>query len=182
MPAPKGNTYFKNRKSSGVKSLYKPEYDPQVYNMALLGLTDAEMAETLGISQKTFDNWKKDHKGFLLSIKRGKMTADGYVAENLYKRAIGYTYDEVRFEKIGSRTIEGTDLKEDIYKKTVTTKEMAPDPTAAIFWLKNRQAKQWRDKQLTEHTGKDGSPLFPDIRIEVIDNSDKVDHEDPDGI
>lgn len=182
MPAPKGNTYFKNRKSSGAKSGYKPEYDAQVYNMALLGLTDAEMSEALGVTQPTFDKWKREHKDFFLSIKRGKMTADGYVAENLHKRAVGYTYDEVKFEKIGSRDIEGDNIKEDIYKKSVTTKEVVPDVTAQIFWLKNRQAKIWRDKQLTEHTGKDGSPLFPDIRIEVIDNSDKVDNEDPDGI
>jgi len=32
-----------------------------------------------------------------------------------------------------------------------------PDTTAAIFWLKNRRAKDWRDKR--ELTGADGEPI-----------------------
>ena len=35
-----------------------------------------------------------------------------------------------------------TDAKE-------VTEEVAPDTTACIFWLKNRQREHWRDK--TEH-------------------------------
>ena len=179
MGAPKGNTFHKKRKTVGRKTLYKPEYDIQVYNMALLGLTDAEMAETIGVSVKTFENWRKDHKAFLLSLKRGKMIADGQVANNLFKRAIGYSYDEVQFEKVGTAdNLEGGEIKTDIYKKKVTVKEVVPDVTAQIFWLKNRQPHLWREKQLTEITGKDGKDLIPSIVIELIDSSDKVDHED----
>jgi len=31
-------------------------------------------------------------------------------------------------------------------------KQYPPDPTSAIFWLKNRQPKIWRDKQEEETT------------------------------
>ena len=35
-----------------------------------------------------------------------------------------------------------------------TTKVIAPDVTAQIFWLKNRKPKEWRDKQVMEHEGR----------------------------
>jgi len=43
------------------------------------------------------------------------------------------------------------------YKMVITkevTKQISPDTTAQIFWLKNRKPKQWRDKQDIEHSGK----------------------------
>ena len=33
------------------------------------------------------------------------------------------------------------------------TKEVVPDTTAQIFWLKNRRTDKWRDKQDIEHSG-----------------------------
>ena len=30
---------------------------------------------------------------------------------------------------------------------------MPPDPTAMIFWLKNRKPNEWNDKQNINHTG-----------------------------
>jgi len=32
-------------------------------------------------------------------------------------------------------------------------KDVAPDTTAQIFWLKNRKPDKWRDKQNIEHSG-----------------------------
>ncbi len=32
-------------------------------------------------------------------------------------------------------------------------KHYPPDPAAAIFWLKNRQPKRWRDRIVNEHEG-----------------------------
>jgi len=165
MAAPKGNKFHKKRKTIGRKTLYRAEYDLQAYNMSLLGLTDIEMAEALGVTETTINKWKKDHKAFALSIKRGKLIADGQVANNLYKRANGYAYDEVHFEKVDIKESlqdsENEEIKIDAFKKKVITKEVAPDVTAQIFWLKNRQPQLWRDKQSTELTGKDGKDLIP---------------------
>jgi hypothetical protein len=41
---------------------------------------------------------------------------------------------------------------------------MAPDTTAAIFWLKNRQPSQWRDKQEVELTVSDDIAEMLDAR------------------
>lgn len=48
---------------------------------------------------------------------------------------------------------------EDTGKLIVTkevTKEVLPDTTAQIFWLKNRRPDRWRDKQDIEHSGQIG--------------------------
>ena len=54
----------------------------------------------------------------------------------MYGRAKGYEVTEVRDE-----------VSEQGVKKVTTKKHVAGDTTAMIFWLKNRQPKQWRDKQ-----------------------------------
>lgn len=33
------------------------------------------------------------------------------------------------------------------------SKEVIPDTTAQIFWLKNRKPDEWRDRQQVEHSG-----------------------------
>jgi hypothetical protein len=38
-------------------------------------------------------------------------------------------------------------------------KHYPPDPTAAIFWLKNRQKDKWRDKREEEVSGPNGGPI-----------------------
>ena len=51
-------------------------------------------------------------------------------------------------------------MEEDAFEKSrelkvtkVVVKQMHPDVTAQIFWLKNRKPGQWRDKQEVEHSG-----------------------------
>lgn len=140
---------------AGRPSAYKEEYNEQAYKLCLLGHTDAELAEFFEVDESTINNWKIAHPAFFESIKKGKAIADSEVAGSLFKRAIGYGYDETTYEKINI-DIDGVakedDLKKEAYKKKVVTKEVAPDVTAQIFWLKNRQKKVWRDKQEHEHT------------------------------
>lgn len=121
----------------GRPTKYKEEYNEQVYKLCLLGATDKELADFFNIEEKTLNNWKHEYPEFLQSIKRGKQIADANVADKLYQRAIGYVHKDTKFA-----TYEGeiTDTME-------YDKHYAPDPTAAIFWLKNRQSAKWRDKQ-----------------------------------
>lgn len=130
-------------------SKYKEEYNDLAYKYCLLGATDKDLANFFDVNEDTINEWKKQHEEFSVSIKRGKEIADATVAERLYKRAIGYEHPETITASYQGQI---TDSKEVI-------KHYAPDPTAAIFWLKNRQPKSWRDKQDIEHTGKDGGPI-----------------------
>jgi len=138
----------------GRKSDFKEEYIDKVYRMSLLGLTDTQMSGILEVNKATFNRWKKEYPKFRDSLK-GKDDADSKVAKSLFSRAIGYEYEEKSVEKSGRK----------IVKTTTTKKQMAPDTTAQIFWLKNRQPDLWRDKQITELTGKDGKDFIPEHKL-----------------
>ena len=87
----------------------------------------------MGIYVESVCDWKKNYPAIYSVLKKGKEVVDRQVENALLKRALGYTYDEV--------TIEGG-----VETKRVT-KEVAPDTTAQIFWLKNRKPEDWRDKR-----------------------------------
>ena len=110
---------------------------------AMDGLTDAQIAHNIGINVGTLYEWKNKYPNIAEVLKKSKEVADRHVENALYKRAVGYKYEEVKVEKEhGLET-----------KRTVTIKEVAPDTTAQIFWLKNRKRLEWRDKQELEHSG-----------------------------
>ena len=64
------------------------------------------------------------------------------VENMLYKRAMGYEYNEVKEEyEMGVLT-----------KRTITKKTVVPDTSAQIFWLKNRKPTEWRDRREVDNT------------------------------
>ena len=138
------------KKKKGRKSLYNPDNHPKkAGELALVGKTDIQIAKALGISEVTLNTWKKQYPDFLLSLKDNKDIVDAGVVNSLLQRANGYEYTE-------------TSVKEDPDKGTIvttTTKTVVPDVTAQIFWLKNRQPKDWRDKHEQVLSGADGKPI-----------------------
>lgn len=106
------------------------------------GLTDEQIANNLGINVATLYRYKKQHSEFCESLKKGKEVVDFEVENALLKRALGYNYTEKTYETSYNETLGE-------YVKTLTkevTKQVAPDTTALIFWLKNRKPEKWRDK------------------------------------
>lgn len=129
----------------GRPTKYKPEYDTVVYQLCLLGFTDAQLAEHFEINEDTLYEWKKKHPNFSDSLKSGKAIADGQVAMALHKRAVGFSYQETTFEKIVNDDTAKDTIETNLYRKKVITKTIAPDTGAAMNWLKNRQKDLWRD-------------------------------------
>lgn len=101
------------------------------------GLTDEQIAQNIGVTTKTLYEWKKSYGEICESLKRGKEIVDRQVENALLKRALGYECNEVREEYEGNSMV----------KRTVIQKEIPPDTTAQIFWLKNRKPEDWRDKK-----------------------------------
>lgn len=134
--------------NAGRPTAYKPEYDDIAHSMALLGATDAQLAGAFGVTEQTINNWKLAHPNFFESLKRGKDEADARVAKSLFERALGYSHPAVKIITVPRGSNQGSDIEEVPY-----TEHYPPDTTAAIFWLKNRQRDQWRDKQEVEHSG-----------------------------
>lgn len=146
----------------GRPSSYKPEFAEQAYQHCLLGATDAVLAEHFGVALSTLSDWKNKFPEFSDALKRGKAPANADVAYALYKRATGAEWMEEQAFKLKSVEYSdtGRKLRETERVEIVeVTRRAPPDPTSMIFWLKNRQPDQWRDKHDHELAGKGGGPL-----------------------
>ena len=105
------------------------------------GLTDEQIAHNCGVNRDTLSTWKKTHPDISDALKEGKEVVDLLVENALLKRALGYTYEEKTYERKQITEEGDTGM---VLTKTVT-KEVIPDTTAQIFWLKNRKKAEWRD-------------------------------------
>ncbi len=119
-----------------------PEGLLKIEGWARDGLTDEQIALNIGISRSTLNTWKDRYSDISDTLKRGKDIVDRQVESALLRRALGYEYEEVKKKFEGDVLIE----------KTVTKKEVIPDTTAQIFWLKNRKPDKWRDKPICADT------------------------------
>ena len=119
-----------------------PEGLLKIEGWARDGLTDEQIAKNIGISRSTLNVWKDRYSDISDALKKGKDVIDRQVENALLKRALGYEYEEVK-----EKSEDGV-----ITERTVTKKEVVPDTTAQIFWLKNRKPDKWRDKPAYEDT------------------------------
>jgi len=133
---------IKRRKpGGGRKSKYNPDMDKAAETLTRQGYTDEQLADFFGVDERTLNNWKNQFPLFFNSLKTGKDIADSQVEASLFQRAIGYSIPDVYVSSY-----------EGVVTITSIIKHFAPDTTAQIFWLKNRQPKKWRDKQDIEHS------------------------------
>lgn len=145
------------------------------------GLTEEQIAGNMGISRSTLNEWKKLYPDISDTLKKGKEVVDLQVENALLKRALGYRYTEDKyvsvpmeqeeysqklFEYMNRYKLEHPEATDDelmlVREKFPKTKEMLverkvkevePDTTAQIFWLKNRKPDKWRDKQDVQISG-----------------------------
>jgi hypothetical protein len=125
----------------GRPSQYKPEFAEQARKFCLLGATNDRLAEFFGVAASTLDNWIKDKPDFAEAVKAGRAVADAEVAHSLYRRATGYSHRAVKLFLHEGRVIEHE-----------YTEVYPPDATSMIFWLKNRDRENWRDKVDHSHS------------------------------
>ena len=120
----------------GRPSKYKKEYCEQAAKLCRLGAIDEDIADFFNVSFQTLNTWKIKHPEFLESLKRAKRNHDDKnVVRSLLERATGYSHPDTHITNFqGKITI------------TPITKHYPPSEAACIFWLKNRDPDNWRDK------------------------------------
>lgn len=153
---------------AGRPTLFKDEYCEQARKLCLLGATDKDLAHFFEVEEKTINNWKSNKPEFLQSIKKGKDFADANVADRLYQRALGFEHDSEEIKVVSDGQGMGSSIE-----RVPIVKIYPPDTTAAIFWLKNRQKKYWRDKVETGFTDGEGKDINPVHIIQLPDNGRK---------
>ncbi len=142
----------------GRPTKYRPEFVRHAEKLAMLGATDQEMADFFEVDQRTFYRWRNEHDDFCQALKQGKEHADTRVERSLFQMATGYEQDEVKiFMPAGSPVPVYAPFRAKI----------APNVTAAIFWLKNRQPEQWREKR--EGDPGDDAPVPVAVTVQVVD-------------
>lgn len=137
---------------AGRKNKYQTHVEPhlkEIEHWCRDGMTEDEVRRRLGVAMSTFSKYKNEKTELSEALKRGKQEADYEVEDALFKRATGFTYEEVTQEAIWNPR-EG---RHELIVSKKVKKNQPPDTTAAIFWLKNRQPDKWRDKQDIEHSG-----------------------------
>jgi hypothetical protein len=145
----------------------KPEISltSAIQRLAELGLDEKEIAYALGITKLKFTELKKQ-KPVADAFSKGVQAQARKVEEALYRRAVGFEYEElVTAEKPSAKTPRsgkpelppfakgetkggsGKEEPENLTKSSarLTLKTVIPDVTACIFWLKNRVPDKWKD-------------------------------------
>ena len=77
----------------------------------------------------------------------------------------GYEWDETTTE-----TATGKDGKETVTKKKTVHKKAAPNPTAIIFALCNRDPENWSNKHIQELTGKVETETKSNVSLANVSN------------
>lgn len=153
-----------DQRKRGRPSKYRPEFVEQARKLAMLGLTDVEMAKFFGVAERTFHDWKREYPEFLQAIKTSKEIADADVVASLYHRAVGYSHPEDDIRVVGGEIVI-----------TPTIKHYPPDPTSMIFWLKNRQPTKWREKPAAEDDEQQPLP----VKVEISVKDARIRDDDP---
>jgi len=136
---------FKQKRAAGRPMVYEAEaHCARAYKLALLGLTDAEIAEQFGVDVSTFNRWKAQHPELKEALNDGKTPFDAEVAAAMGKRALGYEHPAVKiFMPQGA--------KEPVYAPYM--EHIPGDVGAQKSWLFNRQGMRWKDRQQVEVGG-----------------------------
>lgn len=148
----------KKKNKPGPKTSCTPQVCEQAYRLALLGLTNREMAVAFDKDKTTIEYWYRNYPRFKDAIDQGRVFADGKVSEALYQRALGYSHPSVKFFKTTvtekEYDEEGNVVKERSYDKIIEqpyTKHYPPDTKAAIKWLGVRNRETWGESIKVDH-------------------------------
>lgn len=124
------------------------------------GITRKQLCDRLRINIKTFYKYYNSEPEFRDAVLEGDTALIDQVERSIYKTALGYTYEE---EEVWGEEING-ELKKRVKKMK---RYQAPNTTAQIFILTNRDRARWKHKQEIEHSGY--------VPVTIIDDIPKVD-------
>lgn len=151
----------------------KKKYSPKVLKKIVElykveSYTVAEVCLKVGISDRSYYYYQSTYAEFAEAIEKAKEEfTDQMLVEckkSLVKLIKGYDYEEKK-----TLSVAGKDGKPSIKEQNITKKHMAPNLGAIIHYQTNRDPGEWKNRQTSELTGKDGKDLFASLTDEELD-------------
>ena len=124
---------------SGKYEIYVEPYLEQIKEWAGV-LSEAQIAERLGIREETFSRYKKKHPEIIEAIVAGKKSLAQVLKETLKKKALGFSYKEKK-----------TTVQDDGGKKKRVVEEYerySPPDTGALHLLLKNVDPEWRNDDM----------------------------------
>ncbi len=110
---------------------YRPEFAEEARKLALIGVTDQELASHFQIPLATLDQWRATVPEFARGILYGRSLGDAEVVDRLHQSATGIFRDVVN-TPVG---MEG--------EPPPAIRRRSPSRAALNFWLANRRPVEW---------------------------------------
>lgn len=128
--------------AGGRPSKYETEVKPyleKITEWKKAGATDEQVCKALGIARSTFCDYKNKYLEFADALRTGIAFTDLELSGALYKRAMGYDYQEKK--QYITKDNEG----KEVVKTEIFVKHIPPSETA-IGMLKRNINPDWRDR------------------------------------
>lgn len=129
----------KKKPKKGRPEKYNPDHNKMITALAMVGFTDEQISDFIGINRDTFYTWKKKHIEFSDALLAGRAKATTKVVVSLFQRATGYSHPEEKIFCQDGRVI-----------RAETKKHYPPEYKCLALWLKNKEPELWKDKQEVE--------------------------------
>lgn len=124
----------------------------QIAEYAMFGMSVGQIARAISVTEKTLSDWRDKYKPISDALSGSEEFRSRLVEAALLKRALGYSYREItrQLNKDGEMTVA----------KTVD-KDITPNTTAQMFWLKNRCGYIWDGSTEEESEDEGGLVIIP---------------------
>lgn len=122
----------KNTGGAETQTLFRKEYVNITANAAKRGFTIVEIAELIGVTERTFYRWVIRHPDLAQALQINRDAANARVELSLYQLATGYERDEEEIKIVNGEVV-----------RVKVRRYYPPNASAGIFWTKAIMG--WRD-------------------------------------
>jgi hypothetical protein len=160
---------------AGRKSNYYSKVEPyfeEIKAWRIVGQTEENIAKLLGVSFRSFLDYKNQFPQLAQVLKESKEKLIGELEHTMFEMALGKVKvkETKKFIKNGKDGKQETRIEE-------TVKEVPPHPTLLIFSLKNLAPDRWKDVHEATfnelQTALDNFKLVSDELEKTLDDKDK---------
>ena len=146
--------------------------------------TIPEICADVGIAESTFHKWKSEKIEFSEAVEAARQKFnENLIPEakrSLKKLVTGYTVTETKTVTVdsGKKDEETGNPIVKVKEHSKVEKHIQPNFNAVAFALTNQDPENWKNKQNTELTGKNGEPVVPSVIVLPSNNRDDERQED----